>query len=291
MKKKIFIVGLISLFFLISVHAQLLWKVSGNGLSKPSYLFGTHHLIEKEQIRDFDKILTLSGQADAVVGEMDMTDMASIQSKIMQGAMMQSKNIRDMISAEDYVLIDSEFKQLLGAGLDQLGAFKPMMLETMYGVLVYLKSQNISKQPEGVDVLFQKKARENNKKVIGLETIEQQSAILFDSLPLNRQAEILVKSVKEKQKGIDLLKRLNEYYIAGDLQQLLALDKEDDDLTTEEKKPMYDNRNNNWMKQLPVLMTKQSCFIAVGCLHLVGETGLIVQLRKAGYFVEGIDNL
>jgi len=291
MKKNIFMMVFIALFFIVSAHAQLLWKVSGNGLTKPSYLFGTHHLIEKDQIKDFDKILTLSGQADAVVGEMDMTDMASMNVKIMQSAVMQGKNIKEMISAEDYVLVDSELKQLIGAGLDQIGALKPMMLETMYGVMVYLKSQNLTKQPEGVDILFQKKAIENNKPVIGLETIEQQTAILFDSLPLNRQAEILVKSVKEKQKEIELLKRLNEYYLAGDLQQLSDLDKEEDDLTPTERKPIYENRNNNWMKQIPNLFVQQSCFVAVGCMHLIGETGLIEQLRKAGFKVEGIDNL
>jgi len=290
MKKTIFMMVFIALFFIVSAQAQLLWKVSGNGLSKPSYLFGTHHLIEKDQIKDFDKILTLSGQADAVVGEMDMTDMATMQAKMMQGAMMQGKNIREMISADDYMMVDTELKQLLGAGLEQLGTFKPMMLQAMYGVMVYLKSQNITKQPEGVDILFQKKAKENNKPVIGLETIEQQTAILFDSLPLNRQAEILVKSVKEKQKGIEQLKRLNEYYIAGDLKKLSELDNEDDDMTAAEKKQMYDNRNNAWMKQLPTLLSKQSCFVAVGCLHLSGETGLIAQLKKAGYTVEGDEN-
>ena len=290
MKKTIFMMVFIALFFSVSAQAQLLWKVSGNGLSKPSYLFGTNHLIEKDQIKDFDKILTLSGQADAVVGEMDMTDMATMQAKMMQGAMMQGKNIREMISADDYMMVDTELKQLLGAGLEQLGTFKPMMLQAMYGVMVYLKSQNITKQPEGVDILFQKKAKENNKPVIGLETIEQQTAILFDSLPLNRQAEILVKSVKEKQKGIEQLKRLNEYYIAGDLKKLSELDNEDDDMTAAEKKQMYDNRNNAWMKQLPTLLSKQSCFVAVGCLHLSGETGLIAQLKKAGYTVEGDEN-
>ena len=291
MKKNIFMMVFITLFFIVNAPAQLLWKVSGNGLSKPSYLFGTHHLIEKEQIKDFDKILTLSGQTDAIVGEMDMTDIASMQAKIMQDAMMQGKNIKDMISAEDYILVDSELKQTIGAGLDQLGAFKPMMLETMYEVTVYLKSQNLTKQPEGVDVLFQKKAKENNKRLIGLETIEQQTAILFDSLPLNRQAEILVKSVKDKDKEIEQLKRLNEYYLAGDLQQLSDLDKEDDDLTPVERKPIFENRNNNWMKQIPQLFAKQSCFVVVGCMHLIGETGLIEQLQKAGYKVEGIDNL
>ena len=270
MNRKIFMTVLITLCLIVSAQAQLLWKVSGNGLSKPGYLFGTHHLIEKDQIKDFDKLLNLAGEADAVVGEMDMTDMAAMQAKIMQGAMMQGKNIREMISTDDYILVDTELKQVLGAGLDQLGTFKPMMLQAMYGVMVYLKSQNITKQPEGVDVLFQKKAKENSKTVVGLETIEQQSAILFDSLPLNRQAEILVKSVKEKQKGIELLKRLNEYYIAGDLKKLSELDKEDDDMTPAEKRQLYDNRNNAWMKQIPALLNKQSCFVAVGCMHLVG---------------------
>jgi len=291
MRNKIIFTVFIALCFIVSAQAQLLWKVSGNGLTKPSYLFGTHHLIEKDQVKDFDKILNLASESDAVVGEMDMTDMAAMQAKIMQGAMMQGKNIREMISADDYVLVDTELKQLLGAGLDQLGTFKPMMLQAMYGVMVYLKSQNITKQPEGVDVLFQKKAKENNKPVIGLETIEQQSAILFDSLPLNRQAEILVKSVKEKQKGIELLKRLNEFYIAGDLKKLSELDKEDDDMTPAEKKQLYDNRNIAWMKQIPVLLSKQSCFVAVGCMHLIDETGLIAQLKKAGYTVEGIEKM
>ena len=289
-KQKIFM-AFIAFLFILSANAQLLWKVSGNGLTKPSYLFGTHHLIEKNQIKDFDKILILSGQSDAVVGEMDMTDMASMQAKIMQVAVMPGKNIKDMISTADYTLVDTELKQILGAGLDQLGAFKPIMLETMFVGLVYIRSQNLTKQPEAIDILFQKNAKDNHKQVIGLETIEQQAAIMFDSLSLNRQAEILVKSVKEKQKEIDLINRLNEYYLAGDLKKLSELDKEDDDMTPAEKKPMYENRNTDWMKQIPALLNKQSCFIAVGCMHLVGDTGLIEQLKKAGYTVEGIVNL
>ena len=75
MNKRILILAVFVLSLIVNAPAQLLWKVSGNGLTKPSYLFGTHHLIEKEQIRDFDKILALAGQADAVVGEMEMKNM------------------------------------------------------------------------------------------------------------------------------------------------------------------------------------------------------------------------
>lgn len=235
--------------------------------------------------------MTLAGQASAVVGEVDVTDMASMQAKIIQSAVMQGTGIKQLLKPEDYAQVDTEFKQLLGVGLDQLGTFKPMMLQTMYVGLIYLRSQNLAKQPEGIDILFQKKAKENNKLIIGLETIEQQSAVMFDSLSVNRQAEILVKSVKEKQKGIDLFKRLNEAYLAGNLAKLLELDKEDDDLTQAERKPLYDNRNNSWMKQLPSLFKKQSCFVAVGCMHLIGETGLLTQLKNAGYKVEAVENL
>lgn len=291
MNKRIFLVAFLALFLVVSVQAQLFWKISGKGLTKPSYLFGTHHLIEKSQIKNFDKILAVAGQADAVVGEMDMTDIVSMQAKIMQGAIMPGKSIKEMISADDYTLVDNEFRQLIGAGLDQFGSFKPMMLQTLYTSMIYFRSQNMTKQPEAVDVLFQNTAKTNNKQIIGLETLEQQTAIMFDSLSLNRQAEILVKSVKEKQKGIDLYKQLNEAYLAGNLAKLAELDKEDDDLTPAERRPLYEGRNNNWMKQLPAMLAKQSCFVAVGCMHLVGETGLLAQLKKAGYKVEAVDNL
>jgi uncharacterized protein len=291
MNKRIFLVAIIALFLGVSAQAQLFWKISGKGLAKPSYLFGTHHLIEKEQIKNFDKIQAIAGQTDAVVGEMDMTDLATMQAKIMQRATMPGKNIKEMISVEDYTLVDTEFKQLIGAGLDKLGSFKPMMLQTLYAGMIYFRSQNMTKQPEAIDVLFQNAAKTNNKQIIGLETLEQQTAIMFDSLSPNRQAEILVKSVKQKQKGIDLYKRLNEAYLAGNLVKLAELDKEDDDLTPAERRPLYEGRNNNWMKQLPVMLAKQSCFVAVGCMHLVGEAGLLAQLKKAGYKVEAVDNL
>jgi len=70
------------------------------------------------------------------------------------------------------------------------------------------------------------------------------------------------------------------------LVKLAEIDKEDDDLTPTERRPLYEGRNNQWIKQLPALMKSQSCFVAVGCMHLIGDSGLITQFRKAGYKVE-----
>ena len=291
MSRRNFIVALFVMSFMVGVHAQLLWKVSGNGLSKTSYLFGTHHLIERDQINGFDKILDLAGKQDAVVGEMDMGHMLSMQIKMMKGMMMKDSTIKELVSEADYALVDAELKDVMKMGLNKLGKMKPMMVSTMYSLMLYTKINNLKKQPEAVDILFQKKARKQKKKVIGLETIEQQMDIMLNSMPLKRQADILVKGVKEKEKGVELLKKMNEVYLAGDLQKIEALNNEDDDMTADEKKIMIDNRNANWINQLNALIPSKSCFVAVGCMHLVGENGLIGQLKKSGYSVEAVTNL
>jgi len=291
MNKRNFIVTLFVMSFMVGVHAQLLWKVSGNGLSKPSYLFGTHHLIERDQINGFDKILDLAGQQDAVVGEMNMGNMLGMEIKMMKGMMMKDSTEKQLMSEADYALVEAELKDVMKMGMNKLGKIKPMMVSTMYSLMIYAKINNLKKQPEAVDILFQKKARKQKKKIIGLETIEQQMDILLNSMPLKRQADLLVKEVKEKEKGVELLKKMNEAYLAGDLQAIEALNNEDDDMSADEKKIMIDNRNANWINQLNALMPTKSCFIAVGCMHLVGETGLIGQLKKSGFTVEAVKNL
>lgn len=289
MIKRISIFSAFILFLSFNANAQLFWKITGNGLTKPSYLFGTHHLIEKEQIKNFDKALTICKDADAVVGEITLADKAGNQMKMMQGSVMQGTTYKELMSEEDYTLVDNEFKQLMGAGLDQLGTLKPMMLNTLFVVMNYIKLNNLTKQPEAIDNIFQKTAIENGKKVLAVETMDQQIDILFNSISLNRQAEILVKDIKEKDKGIDDLKKLNELYLAGDLIGAENLNSENDSMTPEEENIIIYNRNNNWMKQIPELIKTQQCFIAVGFLHLAGETGLINQLKNEGYKVDAVE--
>jgi hypothetical protein len=50
------------------------------------------------------------------------------------------------------------------------------------------------------------------------------------------------------------------------------------------------NRNKNWVKQLKEIMKNKSVFVAVGAGHLVGDTGLIRLLKKAGYNVVPLQN-
>ncbi|OJU49358.1 MAG: hypothetical protein BGN96_10945 [Bacteroidales bacterium 45-6] len=265
-----------------------MWKISGNGLAKPSYLFGTHHLIDKGQIKGFEKAVSIAKESDAVVGEMDMTDMAAAQTKLMQASLLSGKTCKELYSPEDYAFLDKEFKALLGAGLDQLGVMKPMALNTVYVLYSYLKQMGVTKQPQAVDAIFQQEARQNGKKIFGLETPEYQADVLFNSSSIERQAEVLLKQVKEKDKYAEMMGKLNEAYLNGDFASAEQLYSNDDSMNADERLSLVVNRNNNWLKQLPGLMNQQTCFISVGFLHLVGDTGLVSQLKKSGYTLEPV---
>jgi len=280
------------LFFLflstLQINAQLFWKVTGNGLTKPSYIFGTHHLIENEKIPQFDSILNIVHRVEAVVEEMDMSDLSGMQMKMMKAAMMKDTVISDLISQEDFSIADEEFKNVVGYDLKMMQNMKPLMLSTFYSGMLYLKINNLKNQPEAIDQIIQKKGRDENKKIIGLETVDDQINIIFNSIPLKRQAEIFVDEMKEREKTITDFDLLNSAYISGNLDKLKELSDNDDDMTADERIIMIDNRNNSWMKQFKSLFSENSCFVAVGCLHLVGENGLLNQLKNAGYNVEPV---
>ena len=50
---------------------SLLWQVSGNGLQQPSYLFGTFHLMCKDDIQFSEQLKAAVGRVDKVYMEMD----------------------------------------------------------------------------------------------------------------------------------------------------------------------------------------------------------------------------
>lgn len=285
---RIIFLALLAAVFTFSVHAQLFWKVSGNGLSKPSYLFGTHHLIEKEKIAWFDKVLAVIPQTDVVVGEMDMSNMLGMQLKMVKHIMMKDTTMHDLLSADEYEMVDIQCKEVLGKGLDKLGKMKPILISTLFQVKLYMQQNNLKKEPEAVDIILQKEGKKAKKKIIGLETVEEQIDILFNSLPLKNQAESLVEAVKDKDKTLGNFNKLNDAYVKGDLQAISQLG---EPMTAEEKKILLEDRNNNWIAQLRTLMPGQSCFVSVGCMHLIDEYGLLQQLRNAGYTVEAVDIL
>jgi uncharacterized protein YbaP (TraB family) len=271
-------------------HAQLLWKVSGNGLKHSSYLFGTHYLIPIQFLDSVPGLYKAFNATDVVVGEMVMSNVEAT-AQIQRAAIMPDhKTMKELLSEENYKVVDAELRSVLKLGLKELSMMNPGLILTLYELELYKKRIGLIDEKQS-DSYFQLVAEEKGKKVVGLETVEQQIEVLFGNGSLQRQAEVLFETIQHKDSIIAEMSHLNKLYKAGKLDELVTLTKGRGtvtDMTDEEYAKNVDNRNAKWLEKLPDLMKESPCFVAVGALHLGGKNGLIKQLEKDGYKVKAV---
>lgn len=262
----------------------LLWQVSGKKLKNPSYLFGTFHLLCKDDIKFSEQLKTVLLSSDEVYMEMDMDDPSTMLSGFFYMNMKGGKKLKDLYTAVEYKKVESYFTDSVGIPLMMLQSIKPYFLVAM----LYPKMMNC-KTASGVEEELVSIAKENKKEIKGLETIQFQSSV-FDSIPYEWQAKELLKnidsfSIYKKEFDTMLLQYKNQQLPAMEnslAKSEFGSDKYEDILLTK--------RNLNWVGQLKTIMKKESVFVAVGAGHLVGEKGLINLLRKEGYTVEPLVN-
>ena len=289
MKKLILNVSLLFVCF-SSIQAQLLWKISGNGLKHPSYLFGTHHLIPLQFLDSVPGLYKAFNSCEMVVGEMVMSNVDAT-TKIQQAAIMPNHiKMSDLLNEEEYKMIDNELKSVLKMGLKELSIMNPSLILTLYEMEMYKKLTGYKDETQS-DSYFQLVATEKGKKVIGLENIDQQIKILFGNGSLERQADLLVETIQQKDSILNEIQTLNKLYKSGKIEELIKLSKQKGSITDfsdEEYSVLVDNRNADWITKLPTFFYESSCFIAVGALHLGGEKGLIKLLEKQGYHIKAV---
>lgn len=273
---------------ILPVSAQVLYKIEGNGLKEPSYIFGTHHLAPISVIESFGATEPFKN-ATQVVGEIDMTQNPMEMQMAMQPHMIApaDSTLSKVIPAEDFSVINEEFKKwapMQGMELSMLDGMKPMVVTTIVTLGITSDAIPDYNPNEQLDTWFQTTGAGEGKKIIPLETAEQQATLLFDFTPISIQAEALVEMLKEPQKAVDSAKQLTEAYMTQDLAQMLSLSEKDDE-HPEFMEALLDRRNADWITKLPAIFNEGSTFVAVGALHLPGEKGVLEGLRKKGYTV------
>lgn len=276
------------LLLLVSTTAfsqSLLWKVSGNGLKQPSYLFGTYHILKDSYLKQNPKIKSAYEGSEGVVVETEI-DSSAMLSMAMRGLMLNT-SLNKLLSEPDYKLVADEFKARTGYDLALFNQMKPIVTATMLSLAYTQKQSDTLSKFTGVpiDLYFASDGRKRQKAVNTLETMEEQMTFLFDHDPVEKQAQQLVEMVKGKADMYEMSKSVTDLYLKQDLQGMWKLNEKHGssfgDMTY-----LIDERNHNWMKRLPGLMAVRPTFVAVGALHLPGPNGLIELLKKEGYQVE-----
>ncbi|MEJ7587749.1 MAG: TraB/GumN family protein [Ferruginibacter sp.] len=262
----------------------LLWEVSGKGLDMPSYLFGTFHMMCKNDINFSEQLKTALTNSAVVYLEMDMDDMSVMLGGLMLMHMKDGKKLQDLYTMEEYQKVTSFFKDSLHMPVGFLQTTKPFFLAAM----LYPKMMPC-KTVSGVEEELMKLAKQQKKEIKGLETMEFQAAV-FDSIPYEEQAKELLKSIDSLASYKKYFDTMMTVYKTQQLSEIENLFKDSEFGMEDHQDLLLNSRNKNWVKQLNTILKKERVFVAVGAGHLVGKEGLISLLRKEGYTLKPLLN-
>lgn len=290
------IISLLLLICLVqSAHAQLLWKISGNGLEKPSYVFGTYHLSPlgiKDSIAALPQAVNETTQ---VYGEVVMSEMMSpafMQSMQQQMMMPKDSTLQSLFTPEQYEEVGKVVKENMMVDIAMLAQLKPAAITQQLAVILYMKHTPGFNPQEQLDNYFQQQAQQQGKKVGGLETVQSQIDILFNSQTLKRQAELLHCMAHDIDRTVGQVKRVIAAYEKQDLNVVLQLlaERHGDacDPLPGEMEALIDNRNKAWAEKMPAIMSEAPTLFVVGAGHLPGDNGLLNLLQQQSYTLEAL---
>lgn len=295
------IIVLIALASYLASHAQLLYRVTGGGLTAESYIIGTYHLADGAMVDSIPGARQALETVGQVCGELPMADLNNPDSLRMMMSYMylpEGQTLKGVLSESEYSRLAKCYKEVLGVGLDN-----PMvqsMVERMTPATVnnnltlalcMKKSHRKMANQNTIDTYLQRMAKESGRPTIGLETMSLQAKTLY-SMPMERQVELLMCLVDNLEYYTIQTASLSDAYYAQNINKIHEVMEAtigtSCDNTDEEKDRLIKNRNRSWIKLMPDIMRDKQTLFAVGAGHLPGEDGIIQLLRNAGYTVEAV---
>lgn len=233
----------------LAANNQLLWQISGNGLKKPSYLFGSYHSNDPRVFKFSDSTYAALLTCEAVVLEADIYQLfADLDFRL------NVSNMKFDANGKAFTSDNSATK-------------------TKYG--------SEDGRPQFLDLYLQQLAQNMHKKFYALETIEEQLSA-FESLYERTIAE------KKLENYYILQDNLFQAYLRGDIEHIRAIIQSQLNESSNAFDRLIIKRNSNMANGIDTLCKKHSLFIGIGAGHLAGPDGVINLLRKKGYHVRQI---
>jgi uncharacterized protein YbaP (TraB family) len=261
----------------------LLYKITGKDLKKPSYLFGTIHIVCPNDMFSMEKLNGYLDQTDQLLMELDLDNAAEMMAMGQGMQMAGGKTLKDFLTAEQFAKVDEMFKNYMGFSAENVKQIKPFISS----VMISTSPKALGCAPNSYELSFLKAAAEKKKPIEGLETVASQFAA-FEKHPLEKQAKSLYEMALNPQKSIDQFKMLVETYNTQNAESLYILI--DTQMKSEKdfQGVLLDDRNKDWIPKIEKAIGEKSSFIAVGGGHLGGKNGVVKLLRAKGYKVEAI---
>ncbi len=264
-------------------YPSLLWEITGNGLQKPSYLFGTMHVSSKMAFHLSDSFYLAIKNVDAVALELnpDVWQEQMVKIEAIKNAYQQysTRMQGDYLGSRSFRLNDytSQLKTALSTA--------PVLVNS----LLYrsFKAREDFEEDTFLDLYIFQTGRKLGKRGTGVEDYYETEKIVMEAYG-DMAAEKKKKRIDTDAESLkDISEKIQDAYKRGDLDLLDSLDRKIDRSDAFREKFLY-YRNEIQANSMDSIMKKSSLFVGVGSAHLPGPRGVIELLRKKGYHLRPI---
>ena len=285
--RKIYLLALLCPFALQLSFAQkttskkyqsLLWEITGNGLSKPSYLFGTMHVSSKAAFHLSDSFYYAIKSADAVALELNpdiwQAQMARMDKMKLDYSNYVRTNRGDYISENSFRI--KKYDDELKIALSTEPAVVNNLLYRSY------KPREDFEEDTFLDLYIFQTGKKLGKRGTGVENYYETEKIVLEAYG-DMAAEKKKKNFDiDGESMSDIGEKIEDAYKRGDLDLMDSLDNIVERSVAFREKFLY-YRNEIQANSMDSIMKKSPLFVGVGAAHLPGERGVIELLRKKGY--------
>ena len=266
----------------ITVEKSLLWEISGNGLERSSYIFGTIHLIPEKDYLFTKRMSSILDECEILALEIDMNIPILTQIDLVKKMLFpDGKTLQNYLSEEEYSKYSSyilDSLKIKKSKLNQINKLKPIFA----GSIIL---NELLPKTKTYEIEFSKIAKKSGMEVVGLETIEYQMSIM-NSISIEKQIDMMLKGGLTEN-PLDEYMELVEIYKNQDIQRMQDISKEDEFMIEYEDELLF-KRNKNWIPVIEKLINKNCTFVAVGAMHLSGEFGVLNLLKIKGYTLKPV---
>jgi len=279
----------ITLVLLASTWASAqssVWKATKDG--SITYLGGTCHLLRPSDFPLPDEFDEAYNASEVIVFETDigaLKEPAAQQAILSRAVYDDGSTIDQHLSAEAYALLSS-YCSSNSIPLEMIKQFKPSMIIIVI-MMGELKKLGVSM--EGVDAFYYKKATDDGKTLVFLETVEEQVEFIF-GMSASNENDYVSHSINEVGEISEVYENLADAWRRGDTEKLGELMVKDlKEAMPQLYKELLTDRNKAWLPKLQALHeTPEVELVLVGVGHMVGPDGIIFSLQEQGYQVEKV---
>jgi len=263
------------------VENSLLWEITSPGQAKPSYLFGTIHLICPADFVLSDSLKSTLARTQQVALEIDMDDPGMMAGMMKSMNMSDGNELKKLVTEQEYAKLSQFYKDSVGVGIAMFEKAKPFIL------MGPLFNAVLSCQPQSYEMSLVELAAKQKSEVIGIETLEEQMAI-FDTIPYKDQIKTIITMIDSLPKARKEFSNLVALYKSQKINDLYNLMMASNYGMDGNEEVMLFARNKKWVPRIRKIAAEKPTFFAVGAGHLGGDRGVIALLRKEGFKVRAI---